>query len=395
MSNESSNLLKSLSGEIMDLWEKRALEEIKAAHFQHTLALRNSLPTYLTQLVNALSTSIDRTSARKRFDKDASTRIGKKHGRERAGSSQYTMDQMILEYHILRQVICDVLERDAKLSDVDMEVIVCSIEQAVNDAATQFSDSLRQIQEQFSKTLAHDLRTPISAAKLNAQMIIKKDNSDPFYNEKAKRIIHNMDRIDSMICDLLDVSRLRAGQSIPMEFEQFDLTSALNEIVSANCLEKEGSVILHADFECIVHWNKSGITRLFENLINNAIKYGSENDPIVVTLTQIKDKISIEVHNEGEAISAEDQETLFDPYKRAKSTEDQSGWGLGLTVVKGMAEGHNGFVRIKSEAGFGTSFILDLPRDPLAKDANYESVREAAENVRIQNLEINQNNKLM
>jgi hypothetical protein len=122
MHNQASERLTKLNDRIMHTWEERALKEVDASVHQHSLALRNSLPEFLDQLATALSTTIDRTTARVKWDKDESTRIGKKHGKERAGMLSYTMDQLIFEYHILRQVICDVMEEEAPLSEIEREV---------------------------------------------------------------------------------------------------------------------------------------------------------------------------------------------------------------------------------------------------------------------------------
>ncbi|MBC7885370.1 MAG: hypothetical protein H7X99_07835, partial [Saprospiraceae bacterium] len=102
----------------MKIWEERANKEVLAAMKLDSLALRNSLPDLLPQIADALSTTIDRTAVRVRWDRDESMRIGKKHGLERA-ESFYTMAQMLSEYHILRQVICDVLEDEAPLSSFE------------------------------------------------------------------------------------------------------------------------------------------------------------------------------------------------------------------------------------------------------------------------------------
>jgi len=140
----TSDRLKRNIPEIMNIWEKRANIEIKAAHHQDKFSLRDALPDYLSQLAKALSNTTDRTSARKKYEKEETTRISEEHGKDRAGSFNYTINQLIQEYHILRQIICDVLEDEAPLSYIEREVIVCSIEQAVNDAATKFSDTLNE-----------------------------------------------------------------------------------------------------------------------------------------------------------------------------------------------------------------------------------------------------------
>src|SRR5689334_3587913 len=110
MSNQASDRLKQHAEKIMQMWEQRARDEVGASMHQNSLVLQDSLPQYLAQLVDELSTRIDRTPARIAGDQIENTRIGKQHGRERAGYADYSMTQLIFEYHILRQVIFQVLE---------------------------------------------------------------------------------------------------------------------------------------------------------------------------------------------------------------------------------------------------------------------------------------------
>src|SRR4051794_26756007 len=105
MPNLSSERLQLNIEKIMQLWQERAGKEVAAALYQKELVLRDSLSEFLMQIANALSTAIDRTDARVKWDLKESHRVGKKHGHDRAGSQDYTMDQMIFEYHILRQII--------------------------------------------------------------------------------------------------------------------------------------------------------------------------------------------------------------------------------------------------------------------------------------------------
>jgi hypothetical protein len=143
MSNEASDRLKQNAEKIMRMWEKRARDEVSASTPQNSFVLQDSLPLYLNQLVNQLSNRIARTSARITADEIESTRICKLHGQERAGYADYSISQLILQYHPLRQVIFQVLE-EAPL-EVRGDFIITSIEQGVNDAATQFSEMLPDI----------------------------------------------------------------------------------------------------------------------------------------------------------------------------------------------------------------------------------------------------------
>lgn len=364
MLNKTAERLTRLSPEIMNIWMERTLSEVKAANLQETLALRNSLPIYLSQLVDALSKTIDRTEARVKSDKLDSTRIGKKHGRERAIALDYTMDQMILEYHILRQTICDVMEKEAILTPVEREVIVCSIEQAVNDAATQFSDTLRDFQDQLSHTLAHDLRNPLSTVKINAQLMLKRPGDEKTNSDKLKRIIHNAERIDRMIQDLLDESREKAGQKKEIEFLECDLDWLIKDIAFELNISNDDRFFVQTSGKCSGFWNEEYLRRLIENLCTNGIKYGQQKAPVTLTLLQTENEATLKVHNQGDPIPPEEQSTLFEKFKRAKSAEKKIGWGLGLTVVKGMVEAHRGSIQVESEKFKGTTFIINLPKNP-------------------------------
>lgn len=363
MPNSTSDRLEKNIHRIMDIWVSRADEEVKAAHFQHTLALKNSLPEYLAQLVDALSKTIDRTSARKRFDKAESSRIGKKHGKERAGAINYTMDQMILEYHILRQVICDVMEEDKiLLTPIDREVIVCSIEQAVNDAATEFSNTLKDIQEKLSHTLAHDLRNPIAAAKVSANMILRRPDDSNSAIKSAGRIVGCMDRLDKMISDLLDASRIRAGETLAVDLKECDLDWIVREVAIEATLIHNVAFKINSDSSCKGIWSEDGLRRVLENLTTNAVKYGYKNSLITITVIQDEKHATLSVHNEGNPIAKDDLPILFEQFRRAKSVEKKSGWGLGLTMVEGMIESHKGSIKVESEKDKGTTFTIKIPK---------------------------------
>lgn len=363
MPNEASELIKRNSDKIMKCWEERANNEVLAAFKLESLALRDSLPVLLSQISTALSTTIDRTTARIRFDRKESMRIGKIHGHERAASLEYTMDQMIFEYHILREVICDVMEEERPLSPVEREVIVCAIEQSVNDAATQFSETLRNIQEKLASTLTHDLRTPILMAKLSAELLIRRPGDVNYSAQVAGRICQNMERLDAMIRELLDASMLRAGERLPLKIEEFDLSLLIAESAEELNLIYGDHIVVAAKSVQRGHWSKSGIRRMLENLVTNAVKYGDANSPITITLKQIDSNIILSVHNLGKPIPLAEQPDVFKQFRRTESAKHKSGWGLGLAVVKGVAEAHGGSVHVESIEGQGTTFIVELPTD--------------------------------
>lgn len=362
MPNQASERLRRNIDEIMKRWEARAYTEVAAALHQDSLALRNSLPEYLDQLADALSATIDRTALRIRWDRADSLRIGKKHGRERARSLDYTMEQLIIEYQILRQVICDVMEEEAPLSPIEREVIVCSIEQAVNDAATQFSATLAAIQEHLTRALAHDLRSPVMVAKTGALLILRRPGDVDHCAKVAERISANMDHLDAMIKELLDASLIKAGQPLPMNFEECDLGQIARQVADEFGLVYGNRFVIDAA-PVIGYWDAGQLRRLLENLATNAAKYGDPSAPITLELRRVQDSAILSVHNDGKPIPEEEQAILFQQFRRARPNGNQPGWGLGLTVVKGIVEGHRGTIHVESVEGKGTTFVVELPTD--------------------------------
>lgn len=363
MPNETANRLKNNIDNILTLWEKRVYQEVVAAQHQGKTALRDSLPEYLMQLVDALSNTIDRTAAREKSDKIDSARTGKRHGGDRAGSKNYTMDQLITEYHILRQVLCDVLEEEEPLTMLEREVIVCSVEQAVNDAATEYSNILKNIKERMSNTLAHDLRNPLTSTRISAELILRKLPEGDSSESKIKLILKNMDRLDLMIVELLDASRLEAGESMPLELKLFDFNDIIKQVVDELSLSYPDCFKVKTEDKCLGYWDENGLRRMVENLVTNGIKHGGENTSITITLSQDKDSIELHVHNFGDPIPPAQVPILFEQYRRLKSSKDKAGWGLGLTMVRGIVDAHNGSIEVESDKEKGTTFKIKLPKD--------------------------------
>lgn len=362
MLNQTSEHLQQQAPRIMQMWEERARAEVSASIHQDSLVLQNSLPHYLEQLVDELSTQIKRTPARIKNDQIESTRIGKLHGEGRAGFADYSMTQLIFEYHILRQVIFQVLEEEAPLAVRERDIIIDSIEQAVNDAATQFSQTLREIQELFVVTLTHDLRSPMNVVKIGAQLILRQMKRGGAHVNVAMRIIRAIDRMDAMIQDLLDTSRLRAGKPLKLELEACELNKLVQEIVEELNFTYRERFVLVSDTEVKSDCSPKQIRRVIENLATNAVKYGAADTPITLMLQQSKTQICLSIHNEGNPIALDAQSILFQQFRRTLDADEQTGWGLGLFLAKSIVEAHQGTLEVESSEGKGTTFIVQLPR---------------------------------
>ena len=114
MKNKICELLREKNKIIMSQWEKRAKKELFSEQNETSLVLQDSLPEYLEQMADDLSKSIVHSSARKKSDKKDISRLGAKHGRERSLFTNYSIDQLISEFHILRVTIFEVLEENSQ-----------------------------------------------------------------------------------------------------------------------------------------------------------------------------------------------------------------------------------------------------------------------------------------
>jgi signal transduction histidine kinase len=101
---------------------------------------------------------------------------------------------------------------------------------------------------------------------------------------------------------------------------------------------------------------------MIENLAVNAVKYRAPETPVTITLCQAQESATLEVHNLGNPISPENQGELFKSFRRIKTVEDRKGWGLGLTLVKGIVDALGGSVALQSTKMSGTTFTVVLPK---------------------------------
>lgn len=263
-----------------------------------------------------------------------------------------TLDRYNREQAAEYQHQCEINKREKELVDVHQYAI--SLEKE------------RELREQFVATLTHDLRTPLTAAKMGAQLILRHPDNPEKNQQLAAKIIRSIDRMDQMIRDLLDASRIRAGESLSMVMNECDLREVALMTLRELGVAYGDRFVLETESDSITgHWNEDGLRRVIENLANNAVKYGFPQQQVTVSLKQTNDTAQIIVHNYGPPIPAEEQHLLFKPFQHARSAQTglKKGWGLGLTLVKGVVEAHGGEVSVLSSEGEGTTFIVTLPKD--------------------------------
>lgn len=226
------------------------------------------------------------------------------------------------------------------------------------------------IREEFLSVASHELKTPLTALKLQLQLARRGFNPETGFQPEARRTAAYFDsalrqvaRLSAFIDDLLDVSKINAGKLV-LERQTINLCRLVEE-VSANFeeqLQKSGNQLeIKAEAECLVVGDPFRIEQVLNNLFSNAIKY-APGSRIVLQLVKDPEKVRLEFQDCGPGIPLDRLPFIFDRYERATSNHRISGLGLGLYITKQLVEAQEGSIEVESAEGSGTAFILRLPK---------------------------------
>ena len=347
-----------LREEVLAEWAERVRQTVKEAGQLPQPILIDTFPALYDAIAEAI------TPGHPRKGDDESNTVSTEHGGERARLTNYNMHSVISEYQILKGAIFDVLKANGvQLTDREAQLISIYIDDSIRESVKAFALAQMVLREKFYAALTHDLRNPLSNAHMAAQFI-ERSSDLPKIKELAGLITANLKRMDGMIQDLLDSAKFQNGERLRLRLEEFDMQRVAKEV----CLQ---FAAMHGPrFELLPQsvtgwWDRESIKRAMENLVGNALKYGTADTPIRMSIELAQGRVIVAVHNEGEPIPKEQIESIFQIFQRAAAARegDKEGWGIGLQYVRSVAESHGGSVAVDSAAPRGTTFIIDIPVD--------------------------------
>ncbi|MBN8467624.1 HAMP domain-containing histidine kinase [Corallococcus exiguus] len=235
---------------------------------------------------------------------------------------------------------------------------------ALADAHTKFVEARAEELEQFAGRVAHDIRNPLSSARMAAELGLRK-SPDESSRAPFKRVIRSLSRADAITGALLDFARSGAR---PDPGARAEPRAIITDLLGGFAAETEqaGIELRHEPVPPVLVACSTGVyLSLLGNLIRNAIKYMGEATTRRVTL-RVEDTgafLRTSVSDTGPGITPELLPSLFEPYFRVKgSSAIAEGLGLGLATVKKLVEGHGGRVGVTSTRGKGSTFWFELPR---------------------------------
>ena len=356
----ASHRLAANTGRIIAEWEARVRAAVPAARGASHAILIDTLPALLRMLAEALAADHPRPTA------TAGSTIALEHGGERARLTSFRLDDLLAEYRTLRDVLLEVLEEDGPLTRGERTILFASMDATMQEASTSYVLVQEGLREQLFAIVAHDLRNPLAAARANLSLVLRKPGA-PDVPRWAARAVEAVDRVDRMLQDMLDAMRVQAGAAMTLELTECDLVEITQQ--AAEHLESG-----HGDRFVVVapapvhgRFGAEAMRRAIENLGGNAVKYGDPARPITITVEQRHGRALVYVHNDGAHIPVEEQETIFRAFHRRSdvSAGGPRGWGLGLAQVRAVAEAHGGSIGVDSVPGRGTTFVIDVPLEPV------------------------------
>ena len=220
-----------------------------------------------------------------------------------------------------------------------------------------------QVLEQFNSDVSHELKTPLTVIKGEIELTLNKSRDEKYYIKTLKVIESETEQIQSIVDNLLLLTKY-TKENIEQTFEELNIDSVLlSTIEKFNLQLKSKNIKLHIkEFESIVFCGNSIlVSTIFSNLIDNAIKYSSNNTNIYVSLYK-KNKIHFTIQDEGIGINQENLEKVQNRFYRVDESRNKKikGFGLGLSIVKNSISLHDGSMEIKSEKDVGTTVEVIL-----------------------------------
>lgn len=362
------NRLRAQKEAILRTWLARVREHVPAAARHDDRHVLDSIPLFMDDLAQVLKTC-DPAAV-------TSSGLSREHARQRAELEGYTLDQNVREYRLLRKTIFEILEAEGPIDTKERDLLHEALDYAIGEAGGEFmrqhlsksTEHIRELEQEkglrelFVSTLSHDLRQPLAVARLNAQLSMRLSSGNPPSAAALEKVLSSVERVEKMIRHLLDANRIRAGQSLPLDIADADLSAIIYSVVEEFRIQHGSRVKFRDAAPVRGSWSADHLRRVAENLIENAVKYGDPVRDIEITLEQSPQRTSFRVHNWGPPIPAEEQERIFERFRRlTKADMRAKGWGLGLAFVRAAVEAHGGTVRVRSSVEEGTTFIVELP----------------------------------
>ena len=262
-----------------------------------------------------------------------------------------------------REITGSSLHKRLEIGDAAAEL--ATLAASFNELLSRLDQSFESMRR-FVADASHELRTPISVIRGEADVALSHERSASEYRESLAIILDESRRLSRLVDDLLNLARADSGR-VTLQAQDFYLNDLLADCCrSAQALANARGVALacHAGGDAPLHGDEELVRRMVMNLLDNAIRYTPPGGKVHATLEEDGSAFRLRISDTGRGIPPEAAQRIFERFYRvdeARSRQD-GGFGLGLAIVKWIAEAHHGAVELASQPGAGSDFTVTLPR---------------------------------
>jgi signal transduction histidine kinase len=369
-----SQFILSNLEEILKEWESFASTVLPKKQFDKAM-LRNDAAEILKTIAKDMETpqtSEQQTVKSKgRGPKTPQDTSAETHSNVRVGQG-FNQVQALSEFRALRATVIRLwMNSSPELDDSAIYQLIRfneGIDQALSESAARFMEQIEDSRDFAIAVLAHDLRNPLNAILSSAQFLKITESIDTSTMEElATNILGSGTQMSKLISNLLDFTRTRLGQTLPIKQEEIDLAHVCRQTVAEmTAAHPERTIDLSCPESLRGAFDATRINQMLSNLIGNAIQHGAESAPIKLTVNTESEHIVFRVHNEGAPIPESALQTIFDltPHRRKEDEKPENKFshlGIGLFIVKKIVEAHSGTIRVISSEESGTTFVISFP----------------------------------
>lgn len=222
-----------------------------------------------------------------------------------------------------------------------------------------------EIRNDFVANVSHELKTPVGAISLLAEALEASPDDEEAVRRFAKRMHKESGRLAALVQDIIELSRLQ-GANVAQQGHTVDINTVITEAVDRSQLPAESKniqILVGGHSDSLVFGDRDLLVTALRNLIDNAIRYSPDNTRVGVGVRTREGVVAISVTDQGEGLTPEDQERVFERFYRVDAARSRhtGGTGLGLSIVKHVVSNHGGEVTVWSQPGQGSTFTIRLP----------------------------------
>ena len=363
--NRLGELISVAKSELIAGWRRQVVQLPSAKHLDRP-TLDDHIPDFIDELADALQERQDESIPDALLEGTPPT-----HGIQRLADG-FDLSEVVAEYNILRGTIYDLAEENGiiirgKTFHILNRVLDTAIGLAVQTYATHRALEVKQRREEYLAFLAHDLRTPLSAASLSATLLELSLESqlqeDPQVALALSTLKRNVRQLEELVAMVLKENTVEAGETPErLVCRHFDCWPHVESVLRdlAPVAEMNNTKLVNeVPNDLVIFADAAMLTRILQNLLSNAIRYTPRGLVTVGAKRALDGSVECSVTDNGMGIPADELDKVFEKFE--SDDEHADGIGLGLAIVKEFVEAHSGEVSVRSTSGHGSTFRFTLP----------------------------------